>query len=260
MTCYVNQPDRPPSSLLSRSDRALTSRGSAQVRGVAVVARPVARARRASVTTSAALSVHTVKSGDNLWAIARARGTTVDELRAVNASSIGRGDVIYPGQQLIIPATAKRSALGVPSGYRPSTPSYGNYSTATSSSRASTPAFSRAKLAETQGLGLVTAGAFFIALAAGIWLFKDDKYKDGAAARGGFDERRDGYVDGEEYDQAQGRDGWVDRDGNYASNQPQQPGGYEQYNQGDWQAYQGSWNSQPNRSMQQPSNGNPNIW
>ena len=156
-----------------------------------------------------------MKNGDNLWAIARARGTTVDELRAVNASSIGRGDVIYPGQELIIPSTPKRSAPGVPSGYRPSTPSYGNYTTATSSSRATAPAFSRAKLAETQGLGFVTVGAFFLALAAGIWLFKDDKYKDGAAGRGGFDERRTG-TSAEMYDQAQGRDGWVDGDGNYA--------------------------------------------
>ncbi|MGH8014844.1 MAG: LysM peptidoglycan-binding domain-containing protein [Candidatus Zixiibacteriota bacterium] len=51
-------------------------------------------------------AVYQVRSGDNMWDIARAFGTTVSALREVNA--IGRGSRIYVGQQLRIPSSASR--------------------------------------------------------------------------------------------------------------------------------------------------------
>ena len=50
-------------------------------------------------------SVYSVKSGDTMWDIARAFGTTVNTLRRVNY--IGRGSRIYVGQKLKIPSSAK---------------------------------------------------------------------------------------------------------------------------------------------------------
>ena len=44
---------------------------------------------------------YTVKSGDTLWDIAQRHNTTVDELVALN--NIPDRDLIYPGQQIIIP-------------------------------------------------------------------------------------------------------------------------------------------------------------
>ena len=53
-------------------------------------------------------SVYQVRSGDTMWDIARAFGTTVSALRQVN--SIGRGSRIYVGQKLRIPSGATRLA------------------------------------------------------------------------------------------------------------------------------------------------------
>lgn len=54
---------------------------------------------------SAENSVYTVRSGDTMWDIARAFGTTVNALRQSN--SIRRGSRIYVGQKLRIPSSAK---------------------------------------------------------------------------------------------------------------------------------------------------------
>ena len=43
---------------------------------------------------------YTVRSGDSLWSIARNHGTTVGEIRTVNALD---GSRIYPGQVLSVP-------------------------------------------------------------------------------------------------------------------------------------------------------------
>gem|GEM_PF-47846 len=51
-------------------------------------------------------SVYTVRSGDTMWDIARAFGTTVNGLRRVNY--IERGSRIYVGQRLKIPSSAKK--------------------------------------------------------------------------------------------------------------------------------------------------------
>lgn len=51
-------------------------------------------------------SIYTVRSGDTMWDIARAFGTTVDALRRVNY--IGRSSRIYVGQKLKIPSSARK--------------------------------------------------------------------------------------------------------------------------------------------------------
>ena len=56
----------------------------------------VSSAKSAS-TTSTASATYTVKSGDSLWKIASANGTTVNQLKALNNLS---SDLIYAGQQL----------------------------------------------------------------------------------------------------------------------------------------------------------------
>jgi len=50
-------------------------------------------------------SIYEVRSGDTMWDIARAFGTTVDELRRANY--IGRSSRIYVGQKLKIPSNAR---------------------------------------------------------------------------------------------------------------------------------------------------------
>jgi len=55
-----------------------------------------ARAERNSIAT------YEVRRGDSLWTIARAHGTTVDQLKAINSM---RGSSIYAGQTLQVPAT-----------------------------------------------------------------------------------------------------------------------------------------------------------
>ena len=61
---------------------------------------------RAPAAVEAQLA-YTVRSGDSLWGIARAHGTTVDDLRAVNSL---RGSRIFVGQVLDVPV-AERVAV-----------------------------------------------------------------------------------------------------------------------------------------------------
>ncbi len=51
-------------------------------------------------------SIYAVRSGDTMWDIARAFGTTVSAIRETN--SIGRGARIYVGQKIKIPSSASR--------------------------------------------------------------------------------------------------------------------------------------------------------
>ena len=52
---------------------------------------------KSTSATSTALATYTVKSGDSLWKIASANGTTVNQLKSLNNLS---SDLIYAGQQL----------------------------------------------------------------------------------------------------------------------------------------------------------------
>jgi LysM repeat protein len=47
-------------------------------------------------------SVHIVKSGDTLFGIALMYGVDADQIRQLNASSLGPNDLIWPGQELVI--------------------------------------------------------------------------------------------------------------------------------------------------------------
>lgn len=62
--------------------------------------------RRSIDSYEASNSMYAVRSGDNLWDIARAFGTSVDALRRTNY--IERGSRIYVGQKLRIPSSAKK--------------------------------------------------------------------------------------------------------------------------------------------------------
>lgn len=53
-------------------------------------------------------SIYAVRSGDTMWDIARAFGTSVDALRRIN--TIKRGSRIYVGQRLKIPSNARNFA------------------------------------------------------------------------------------------------------------------------------------------------------
>ena len=208
------------------SGDAQPARGSAQVRGARLAPRAAPRARRVSVAARANLNTHTVASGENLWAISVARGVTLQELKAANAKALGRSDTIYPGQQLIVPPGGKRLA-SVPSGYKPSAGTgVGAYKSASAGALRSS--VNPANLAKKQGLGLVTAGAFFIALAAGIWMFKEEEPAPGAYGAGAYDQR-DAYGGQNGYDQ-----GGYDQQGGYANGN--NGGYYDQYNRGDWNA------------------------
>ena len=55
-----------------------------------------------------AAATHTIASGDTLWAIARAHGTSVAALLAANG--LADGAIIYPGQTLTIPSAAPAPA------------------------------------------------------------------------------------------------------------------------------------------------------
>lgn len=205
------------------SGDALTARRSAQVRGARLALRVAPRARRVYIAARANLNTHTVASGENLWAISVARGVTLQELKAANAKALGRGDTIYPGQQLIVPAGGKRFA-SVPSGYKPSASTgVGAYKSA-GNAGALRASVNPANLAKKQGLGLVTAGAFFIALAAGIWMFKEEEPPGRGGAPGAYDQRDMSYGG---LDQG----GGFDQGGGYTNGQG---GYYDQYNQGDW--------------------------
>ena len=65
-----------------------------------------AAASRSQSSYEAENSVYAVRSGDTMWDIARAFGTTVDALRRVNY--IERGSRIYVGQKLRIPSSATK--------------------------------------------------------------------------------------------------------------------------------------------------------
>ena len=66
------------------------------------------RARDASVRAG---KTHTVSKGEWLGSIAPKYGVTVDELKAANTKELGSGieagELIYPGQTLVVPTTAK---------------------------------------------------------------------------------------------------------------------------------------------------------
>ena len=65
-----------------------------------------AQAPREDKEYAASNSIYRVRSGDTMWDIARAFGTTVSALREANA--IGRGARIYVGQKMKIPSASSR--------------------------------------------------------------------------------------------------------------------------------------------------------
>ena len=48
---------------------------------------------------------HTVQKGEWLSSIAPQYNVSTEKIKEANAEAIGEGDLIYPGQQLVIPAT-----------------------------------------------------------------------------------------------------------------------------------------------------------
>jgi membrane-bound lytic murein transglycosylase D len=56
--------------------------------------------------------IHTVRSGDSLYTIARHYGSSVDEIRQANGL---RGSLIHPGQNLIVPRYASNAGRSSPS-------------------------------------------------------------------------------------------------------------------------------------------------
>ncbi len=67
---------------------------------------PSRKSHRKNKDYKARKSIYAVRSGDTMWDIARAFGTTVDALRRINY--IERGSRIYVGQKLKIPSDAKK--------------------------------------------------------------------------------------------------------------------------------------------------------
>ncbi|CAM3066373.1 LysM peptidoglycan-binding domain-containing protein [Sporolactobacillus spathodeae] len=63
-------------------------------------------------STSQSAAVYKVKSGDTLWKIAKAHGTSVAALQSANGL---KSDMIYPGQKLKLSRTAKTPATSTPS-------------------------------------------------------------------------------------------------------------------------------------------------
>ena len=66
-------------------------------------------------------SVHIVESGDTLFGIALTYGVDVDQIRRLNASSLGPNDIIRPGQELVI-ALPSQPPTAVPTPAAVSTP------------------------------------------------------------------------------------------------------------------------------------------
>jgi LysM repeat protein len=91
-------PDAPATPRPQRPDAAATRPP------VPVVVAPVAPAP----PPPAAVETYTVKSGDNLWNLARARGLTAAEIAAANNLSVN--SVLHVGQRLQLPAKAATSA------------------------------------------------------------------------------------------------------------------------------------------------------
>ena len=164
--------------------RACSLSAKGRARGSALISARPTRAQRGArvVSARAALSIHTVQKGESLWSISQKNGTTLEELKRVNYNSLGNEETIYPGQQLVIPSSASTPAFSTKSKpYAPAnTSKYNSYST-------SSAAYYAPPAQKKGGLGLVTAGAFFIALAVGIYIFKQDEYKTaGSGSRGGY--------------------------------------------------------------------------
>lgn len=65
-------------------------------------------------TPSRASGEYTVKKGDNLWEIAEAHGTTVNDLRSLNG--LGPYTELHPGQKIKVNASSGRSSSGKSSG------------------------------------------------------------------------------------------------------------------------------------------------
>lgn len=59
-----------------------------------------------TTTRSASNSIYRVRSGDTMWDIAKAFGTTVDAIRQIN--TLPRGSRLYVGQKLRIPGSGKK--------------------------------------------------------------------------------------------------------------------------------------------------------
>lgn len=206
------------------------------MRGMAVTTRPAVLAKRSvrACGARASASVYTVQRNDNLWNIANKYGVSLDDLKRVNSTTLGGNyDVIFPGTQLVIPGGMKKSSP-VPSFARPaSSSSYNNYSA--SVAPASRPA---PRSSSKTGIGLVTAGAFFIALAVGIMVFKDD---DGAqeSAEGRYDDQGNWIPTGYE------GQGYYDPAGNWVWVQQGPSNG-----QGWGQGYQSGWDEAPQQQQQ----------
>lgn len=67
---------------------------------------PAADPASAAPPVAAPAATHVVVGGDTLWAIGRAHGVTVAALLAANGLGDGDGAIIYPGQTLVVPASA----------------------------------------------------------------------------------------------------------------------------------------------------------
>jgi|TARA_B110000483_G_scaffold242866_1_gene330158 LysM repeat protein len=209
------------------------------MRGMAVATRPAVRVQRSvrARGASASASVYTVQRNDNLWNIANKYGVSLDDLKRVNSTTLGGNyDVIFPGTQLVIPGAMRKSSP-IPSFARPaSSSSYSNYSA--SVAPAAKPAV---RSSSKTGIGLVTAGAFFIALAVGIMVFKDD---DGAQddADGRYDDQGNWIPTGYE------GQGYYDPAGNWVWVQEQQSQGWGQVSQGYADEQQG-WGQDPQQQQ-----------
>lgn len=78
-------------------------------------------------STSTTNTYYTVKSGDSLWAIANANGISIANLRQWNNLS---GDIIFPGQRLVVKQGSSNSNSGSSTGSTGNTGSSNNSSTA----------------------------------------------------------------------------------------------------------------------------------
>jgi LysM repeat protein len=92
-----------PAAVSSTGERFVPTRPNTAVAG-ALLAEPVA-----DITPATS---YTVKSGDNLWTIARKNNITVAQLTAAN--SLSSNASLRPGQKLIIPGKSASSAMSVP--------------------------------------------------------------------------------------------------------------------------------------------------
>ena len=161
------------------------------------------RARRVSAPR-ARPNTHTVASGE-ACAIS-VRGRDAQELKAANAKALGRGDTIYPGQQLIVP---RRQAVHLRAfRVRPTRAPAGAYNRLRPPTRLRNPANLAKKWAWARHRGCASRRRR-------VWMFKEDE-----PGRGAGRDPRDAYGGPGNYDRAlRGRQG-----GGY----------YDQYNQGDW--------------------------